>query len=62
LILEGHLEGSGLGRALAALAAVLPQVVCQRAERVVIGGVVVERAFLPADEHPGFDQPLQVMA
>jgi len=57
------ISGSGSGRALAAaLAAVLPEVVRQTAKRVVVGGVVVERALLATHEHLRLDESLQVVA
>ena len=59
----GHLANSDLGRAIAAaLAAVLPKVVRQTAQGVVVGGVVVKRAFRVADEHLGIQQPFEVVA
>jgi hypothetical protein len=49
-------------RVLAALlAAVLPQVGREPAEGVIIGGVVVERAFAPRLHHARVDQPLEMM-
>jgi hypothetical protein len=49
--------------ALAALfATILPEIGGQLAERVVVRGIEVERAFTPGLHDPGVDQALQMVA
>ena len=47
---------------LSALAVVLPDVVRERAERAVVGGIVVERPLTPTVKEPRIGQALQVVA